>query len=60
MLENASRKKAQPILHISPEHVTKFILYESPLDMFKSHKIYSDLITTNGVPHKLIMRSHVY
>ena len=39
MLENASGKKAQPILQISPEHVTKFILYESPLDMFKLHRI---------------------
>ena len=39
MLENAFGKKVQPILQISPEHVTKFILYESPLDMFKSHRI---------------------
>ena len=60
MLANASRKKAQPILQISPEHATKFILYESPLDMFKSHRIYSNLITANRVPHKLITRSHVY
>ena len=60
MLANASGKKAQPILQISPEHVTKFILYESPLDIFKSHKIYSNLITANGVPNKLITRSHVY
>lgn len=59
MLANASGKKAQSILQISPEHVTKFILYESPLDMFKSHRIYSDLITANGVPDKLITRSHV-
>ena len=60
MLANDSGKKAQPILQISPEHVTKFILYESPLDMFKSHRISSDLITANGVPDKLIMHSHVY
>ena len=60
MLANASRKKAQPILHISPEHVTKFILYEIPLDMFKSHMIYSNPITEDGVLEKLITRSHVY
>ena len=60
MLANASGKKAQSILQISPEHVTKFILYESPLDMFKSHGIYSDLIATNGVPDKLITCIHVY
>lgn len=59
MLANASGKKAQPILQISPEHVPKFVLYESPLDMFKSHRIYSDLITANGVPDKLITCSHV-
>lgn len=59
MVINASGKKAQRILHISPEHVPRFILYESPLDMFKSHRIYSDLITANGVPDKLITCSHV-
>lgn len=59
MLANASGKKTQPILQISPEHVPKFIIYESPLDMFKSHRIYADLITANGVPDKLITRSHV-
>jgi hypothetical protein len=59
MLANAYGKKAQPILQISPEHVPKFILYESPLDMFKSHRIYFDLITANGVPDKLITCSHV-
>lgn len=59
MVINASGKRAQRILQISPEHVPRFILYESPLDMFKSHRIYSDLITANGVPDKLITCSHV-
>ncbi|KAH9312546.1 hypothetical protein KI387_027581, partial [Taxus chinensis] len=51
-------KKTQLVVQDFPEYVPKFLLYESPLDMFKSYSIYNNLITADNIPHKSIICSH--
>ncbi|KAH9304413.1 hypothetical protein KI387_008817, partial [Taxus chinensis] len=52
-------KKTQLVVQDLPEYVPKFLLYESPLDMFKSYSIYNNLITADRIPDKSIICSHV-
>ncbi|KAH9294942.1 hypothetical protein KI387_038530, partial [Taxus chinensis] len=51
-------KKTQLVVQDLPEYVPKFLLYESPLDMFKSYSIYNNLITADRIPDKSIICSH--
>ncbi|XP_057823872.2 uncharacterized protein LOC131036087 isoform X2 [Cryptomeria japonica] len=52
-------KMTQVILQDIPEYFPRFLLYESPLDMFKSYSVYSNLIAADGTPDKSITCSHV-